>query len=156
MMFELRPYRNNNKVNYYDPFREMEALERAFFGRPFDSFGNAFRTGALAEFKTDIKDLGNAYLLEADLPGFDKKDIRLDLNGDTLTISAERHTESENDEKKDKYLRVERSYGSYSRSYDLTGVDVAGIKAKYENGVLAVNLPKLVENEPKPIQIEIE
>ena len=83
-MFELRPFeRRNNHIAAYDPFREMENLERAFFGdRGF------FSGSALGEFRTDIQDKGDSYLLEADLPGFKKDDIHIDLDGDTMTISA--------------------------------------------------------------------
>ena len=154
-MFEIRPYRRNERGNFYDPFREMEALERAFFGRPLMTFDEpTFRRERT--FRTDVKDNGDAYLLEADLPGFDKKDIALDLNGDTLTIRAERHSESENEDGKGNYLRVERSYGKFMRSYDVSGVDTAGIKAKYENGVLTLTLPKIQEALPKTTQIAID
>ena len=151
-MFELRPYRKNNQVSYYDPFREMEEMERRFMRDPFAMFdGNE-----LSVFKTDISDQGDSYLLETDLPGFDKKDIRLDLNGDTLTIRAERHSESEQKEHKDKYLRVERSYGSYSRAFDVSLVDTARIKAKYEDGVLKLTLPKKQKTVPESRTLEIE
>ena len=82
-MFELARRNHNNSVSNYNPFREMEELERNFFADPFGSF---FRSSDLAEFKTDIQDKGDHYLLEADLPGFQKEDIHLDLNGDVLTI----------------------------------------------------------------------
>ena len=82
-MFDMRPYRNNNdrrnNLSAYNPFREMDAFERNFFNDPFGSW---FDHSALASFKTDIKDNGDSYTLEADLPGFDKKDIHLDVNGD--------------------------------------------------------------------------
>ena len=103
-MFELRPYAHKN-TGLYNPFHEMDELERSFFGNPFGFFGN----DSLAEFKTDIKDEGDHYELEADLPGFDKKDIHLDVNGDVLTVSAERHSEHEEKDKKGKYVRCERS-----------------------------------------------
>ena len=135
-MFEMRPYsRKNNSV--YNPFREMEEFERSFFGAPFGFFD-----GGIDAFKTDVKDEGDRYELEADLPGFDKKDIHLDINGDILTVRAERHSEHEEKDKKKKYVRCERSYGSYSRDYDISGVNVDGITAKYENGVLKLHLPK--------------
>ncbi len=152
-MFELRPYRKNEMQNaYYNPFREMEEMERRFFRDPFSMFDS----NELSLFKTDISDQGDSYLLEADLPGFDKKDIRLDLNGDTLTIHAERHSESEQKEHKDKYLRVERSYGSYSRAFDVSLVDTQNIKAKYEDGVLKLTLPKKQKVEPEKRSLEIE
>ena len=85
-MFELRPFeRRNNHVAAYDPWDQME---RAFFGD--GSWGRG-----LSEFKTDIQDKGDSYLLEADLPGFKKEDIHVDVDGDTMTIRAERHSEHE-------------------------------------------------------------
>ena len=151
-MFELTR-RNNNHLNSYNPFREMEELERAFFGNPFSSF---FGTGTLAEFKTDVTDEGDHYLLEADLPGFDKKDIALDINGDTLAIRAERHSKVEEKDKKDKIVRMERSYGSYSRQYDISGIKADEIKAKYDNGVLKLTLPKKEDTLPQSKRLEIE
>ena len=87
-MFEIIPYTRRNRIANYNPFREMDDFERNFFGNPFGFFDN----NALAEFKTDITDTGDAYLLEADLPGFAKEDIHLDVNGDVLTVRAERHS----------------------------------------------------------------
>lgn len=147
-MFELRPYRKNS-VSYYNPFREMADLERSFWGDP-DS------RNALAEFKTDITDEGDHFLLEADMPGFDKKDIRLDIHDQTLTIRAERLTKTKTEEKKDRYVCSERSYGSYSRSFDITGIDAAGIRARYANGVLSLTLPKKAAMQPERTSVEIE
>lgn len=150
-MFDLRPYsRKNNSL--YNPFREMDELENQLFANPFGFFG----TKSLDEFKTDIKDEGDHYELEADLPGFEKKDINLDINNDVLTISAERHSEHEEKDKKGKYVRCERSYGSYSRQFDLTGVKADEITAKYEDGVLKLNMPKKTAVEPKSHHLEIE
>ena len=143
-MFELRPYRKSS-VSYYNPFREMADLERSFWGDP-DS------RNALAEFKTDITDEGDHFLLEADMPGFDKKDI----HGQTLTIRAERLTKAKTEEKKDRYVCSERSYGSYSRSFDITGIDAAGIRARYANGVLSLTLPKKAAMQPERTSVEIE
>ena len=132
-MFELRPYRNNNHMTTYDPFRDMEALERAFFG-------NRDFLGDVGTFKTDIQDKGDHYLLEADLPGMKKEDIAIDIDGDNLTIKAERRNEHE--EKDKSYVRCERSYGSYQRAFDISGVEVADISAQYNDGVLKLNMPK--------------
>ena len=151
-MFELVRRNNNHPVNTYNPFRDMEDLERSFFGSPMDFFSSR----ELAEFKTDVTDEGDHYLLEADLPGFDKNDIHLDLKGNTLTIQAERHSKIEDKDKKDKVVRVERSYGSYSRQFDMTGIETSGIKAKYETGVLKLTLPKKVKVEPESKKLEIE
>ncbi len=149
-MFELRPYsRKNNSL--CNPFREMDEFEKQFFGTPFGFFG-----GALDEFKTDIRDEGDRYELEADLPGFQKKDIHLDIRGDLLTVRAERHSEHEEKDKKGKYVRCERSYGSYSRDFDLSGVEADKITAKYDNGVLHLTLPKKAETQPEAHHLEIE
>ena len=150
-MFEMRPYAKRNN-SLYNPFRDMDEFEKKFFSTPFGFFD----TNALDEFKTDIKDEGDRYELEADLPGFDKKDIHLDINGDMLTVSAERHSEHEEKDKKNKYVRCERSYGSYSRSFDLSGVKADEIKAKYENGVLKLTMPKKDKNLPEARHLEIE
>ena len=129
----------------YNPFRDFEDINRAFFG-----------DNGLAEFKTDIRDMGDAFQLEADLPGFRKEDISLSLNGETLTIKAERHSDFEDQEKKAGYLRCERSYGSYTRSFDVSGVDTTAIKATYNNGVLTLTLPKRPELVPDNRSIVIE
>ena len=156
-MFDMRPYRNNNdrrnNLSAYNPFREMDAFERNFFNDPFGSW---FDHSALASSKTDIKDNGDSYTLEADLPGFDKKDIHLDVNGDTLTIHAERKAEQEEKDDKNNYVRCERSFGSYSRSFDVSGIDCANIKAAYKDGVLTMTLPKQKKEEPTGRRLEIE
>ena len=139
-----------NFLTLYDPFREMDNFERHFFDSPF--FGTS--TSTMAGFGTDITDEGDSYKLTADLPGFSKDDIKIDVNDNTLTLSAERHSEYEEKEKKGKYIRVERSYGSYSRSFDLTGIKSDGITASYENGVLTLELPK--EEEVKPVSRRLE
>lgn len=150
-MFDLRPYRKNSSAMSYNPFREMEEFEKRFFNVPFSSF---WASGDIAEFKTDISDQGDHYLLEADLPGFDKKDIHLELSDNTLTINAERR--SEHDDKKDNYVRIERSYGKYSRQFDISAIDADKITAKYDNGVLTLTLPKKQETLPETKQLEIE
>ena len=153
-MFELRPFdHRNNQMRTYDPFREMEELERAFFGRPFAG-GNSF--AGLSEFKTDIRDQGDSYLLEADLPGFRKEDIHIDLDGDTMTITAERHSEHEEKDKEGSYLRCERSYGSYQRSFDVSGIEESGMKAEYADGVLKLTMPKKQQEVSSAKRIEIQ
>ena len=151
-MFELVRRNNNHPVNTYNPFRDMEDLERSFFGSPMDFFSSR----DLAEFKTDVTDEGDHYLLEADLPGFDKKDIHIDVDDDTLVIHAERHSNYEKQEKKAGYLRCERSYGSYSRSFNLDGIDSDKISAAYDNGVLKLTLPKQAPAKATARRLEIE
>ena len=144
-MFELIPFDRKNHLSNYNPFRELEEFERNFWN------------GHTAEaFKTDIKDAGNAYELEADLPGFKKEDIQVNVEEGYLTIRAERHSEAEEKDKKGNYIRCERSYGSFSRSFDLTGINADQIKASYADGVLKLNLPKLEAQKPEVRRLEIE
>ena len=145
-MFGITPYRKNQNEVTYDPFRDMREMERRLFGGPFDGF---FRGTDIAEFRTDVRDQGDSYLVECDLPGFAKEDIHLDLEGDVLTIKAERHSEFEDKEKQGGYLRCERTYGSFSRSFDVSEIERDGIKAKLDNGVLTLTLPK---KQSKPVE----
>ena len=145
-MFELTPFVHGNRLHTYDPFREMEEMQRRFFG---DS------ANGLAGIRTDIQDKGDSYLLESDLPGFKKEDIHVDMNDGTMTITAERHSDHEEKDKKGNYLRCERSYGSYQRSFDLSGIDESGIKAEYADGVLKLTLPKKSPETPAARRIEI-
>ena len=148
MMLTLTPYRRNNRPASYDPFRELEEMEKRFF--------NDYQAAGIAGMETDVSDLGDAYRVEADLPGFNKEDIRLDLNGDTLSLEAERHLEHEDKDKKGKYLLIERSSGKYSRSFDVSNVDTDAITAKYENGVLTLVMPKKQPAQPASRKLEIE
>lgn len=130
---------------HYNPFRDFDDINRAFFG-----------DNTLTEFKTDIRDMGDGFVMEADLPGFKKEDIKLSLNGETLTIKATRHSDFEDQDKKSGYLRCERSYGTYTRSFDVTGVEVSQISASYNDGVLRVRLPKQGPKQPDNRTIVIE
>ena len=140
----LVPYNRKNH-SVYNPFQDFDDLERAFFS-----------DRSLGELKTDIKDTGDSYTLEADLPGFKKEDIHVDVKDNTLSITAERHSEFEQKEKKNSFLRCERSFGSYSRSFDLSGVKADEIKAKYENGVLKLTMPKKENTLSEARHLEIE
>ena len=145
--------RRNQDMTTFNPWREMEEFEKALFSNPFGSFFNA---PALNQFRTDVTDEGDHYLLETDLPGFEKKDITLDIHDDMLTIRAERKSKVEEKDQKDKVIRRERSYGSYQRSFDISGVDADQIKAKYTDGVLRLTLPKLERSLPQGRRLEIE
>ena len=127
-MFGLTPFRSNFYVSAYDPFKEMEEFEKRFFGQ---------RTPAM---KTDIREADGAYILDCDLPGFAREDVSAEIKNGYLTIRAERKTDNET---ADSYLRRERSYGSFSRTFDLEGIDAEAITATFKDGVLSVNLPKL-------------
>ncbi|MPM90364.1 Acid shock protein [bioreactor metagenome] len=143
-MFELVPYTRKRNVTFYNPFDELEDMQRRFFGET-----------AVREFKTDIRDEGEHYLLEADLPGFKKEDISVNIEGDTLTIRAERTESTDEKDSKGNYIKRERSYGSFSRSFDMTGIRVEDIAAAYENGVLKLTLPKRQETLPTSRKLEI-
>jgi len=143
-MFELVPYTRKRNVTFYNPFDELEDMQRRFFGET-----------AVRDFKTDIRDEGEHYLLEADLPGFKKEDISVNIEGDTLTIRAERTESTEEKDSKGNYIKRERSYGSFSRSFDMTGIRVEDIAAAYENGVLKLTMPKKQETLPTSRKLEI-
>ena len=134
----LVPYaRKNHTVSNFNPFHDFDELERAFFS-----------DNALSEFKTDIQEDGDSFVLEADLPGFKKEDIHVDIADDRLTVSAERHSNYEDKDKKGNYIRRERFYGTCSRSF-YVGDDVTeeDIKAKFEDGILKINVPKREKKE---------
>ena len=146
-MFELIPFdRHIRNVPAYDPFRAFDELERSFLG------GGEM----VSAFKTDVTDTGDAFKLEAELPGFKKEDIKLDVENDCLTISAERKLDNEEKDKKGNFVKRERFYGSYRRSFDVSGINVDGIEAEYTDGVLTLNMPKKVETVPAARRLEIK
>ena len=132
-MFELIPFeRRANRVATYDPFRDLEEFERSVFGG----------SSVMGSFRTDVIDTGDSYELEAELPGFKKEDIKLD------------------DEKAEKgkknYVTRERYYGSYTRSFDVSAVEVDKIDAEYSDGVLKLTMPKKAALIPASRRLEIK
>lgn len=124
----------------------------------FDNFTrNFFRSSNtnLPAFRTDIRDAGEKFVLEAELPGFDKEDIALDVKDGILTIRAEHKENNEQKDEKGNYIRRERRYGSFSRSFDITGIEESAITAVYNNGILELNLPKAVPAVPESRRIAI-
>ena len=151
-MFEMRPYRRNS-MSTWNPFSEMEEMERRLFNNDF------FSGRGLAEFKTDITDEGDYYELKADLPGFKKEDVKLDLDNGYLTISAQRNEELDDKDNEGRYIRQERATGSCARSFYVgKELEPKDISAKFENGILTLHLPKAEAKklEPKQTLIEIE
>jgi HSP20 family protein len=140
-MFGLTPFRSNYYVSAYDPWKEMEEFEKRFFGQ---------RTPAM---KTDIREADGAYILEAELPGFTREDIHAEIKNGYLTIRAERKSESEDNN--ENYLRRERSFGSFCRTFDLEGIDADAISASFKNGVLTLELPKLAPKAEEAKKLEI-
>lgn len=142
-MFTMVPYRRGNRT----PSLFDDRLFRSFFDFA-EPFGNA-------GFRVDIRDQGESYLLEAELPGVKQEEIELSVDNDVLTISANRKEEKK--EEKDSYLYCERRSGRTQRSFSLEGIDQEKIQAKYENGILSVTLPKVTPEAPKtPKRIEIQ
>lgn len=137
----LTPFERKS-YDIFNAFRDWE-----------DSF---FRSPAVSGCRTDIRDEGDRYVLESELPGFDKEDIHLDLDGDYLTISAQHNTEKEENDKEGKYLRRERSSSSYRRSFNIAACSSENIDAEYKNGILTVNLPKKQEQQPTAKRLEIK
>ncbi|MBQ1236237.1 MAG: Hsp20/alpha crystallin family protein [Oscillospiraceae bacterium] len=142
-MFELIPF--ERRMASFDPFRMMADMERSFFAQP--------STRAVSTFRTDVSDIGDAYKLEAELPGFKKEDISIDIKDERLTISAER--KFENEDEKPNFVKRERFYGSYSRSFGLEGINSDAIEASYVDGVLSLRLPKQTPVVPESRRIEI-
>lgn len=126
-MFELFPFNNRQR----DLFNFFDNADRDFFGGIPNS---------ISAFRTDIIDKEDRYVLQAELPGFSKEEININVEGDYLTISAEHKSEVE--ESKDNYVRKERHYGSFSRSFDISNIKADEISAEYKDGVLELSLPK--------------
>lgn len=124
-MFDLIPFRRRSR-------RMLDMLERFFDEEFFPSFTSGI--------KVDIKDKGNEYILEAELPGVSKEQIDLSYNNNQLRIAV-KHVESV-EEKGENYIRRERKLGEMSRSFYIEGIDRERIQASYENGLLTVRLPK--------------
>ena len=105
--------------------------------------------------RVDIRELENSYEITAELPGISKEDIRVDVRDGVLTLeaqSAEENTEEDNG----RVIRQERRYGKFMRSFNLgTQVQEADIKATFKDGVLSLEAPKLVEQEPERRRIEV-
>lgn len=131
----------------------FEASEPLLFDRVFrDFFGNGFN--GMDNFSTDVIDDGDKYRLQAELPGFKKDEISVNLDKETLTISAN-HNE-ENKVNQGNYVRQERRYHSYCRSFHIPGIKKDNITASYDNGVLEINLPKesIGQEEVKRIEVK--
>lgn len=140
-MYGMTPFEKKT----YDLFNAFHDFEDDFFNG-----------SSLPSCKTDIKDEGDKYVLEAELPGFEKSDITLDLNGDNLVITAEHSDKKEEKDDDGKYIRRERTYGSYQRSFDVSMVDTDKIEAEYKNGVLILDLPKKQPTAPATKRLEIK
>ena len=128
---------------------EMDRLYDRFFDwRPFHRFSEE------GEWlpSLDVSETSKEIVVKAELPGLEAKDIDVSLDGNVLTLRGERKQEKE--ERDESFHRVERSYGSFSRSIRLPAdVDHAQIKATYKRGVLKINLPKIRKESGKKIEV---
>jgi HSP20 family protein len=143
-------------ITRWDPFHTLSGLqeqvnrlfETSFQGRAQDS---APTTWAPA---VDIYETENELVLKADLPDINEKDLDIRVENNMLTIHGERRFEQQ--VKEENYLRVERAYGTFSRSFSLPNtVNTEATKAEYKNGVLMVQLPKRAEAKPKQVKINV-
>lgn len=134
-------------------FNDFDRVFDEFFNRNITNFSG--RDGSLSLPSVNVVENEDSYHIEVAAPGLEKGDFNLEVDGDTLVVSAEK--EATDETKEDKYMRREFNYTSFSRSFQLPeGVNADEIGAKYDNGVLQVTLPKLQEAQPAPVKrIEI-
>ena len=140
----------------WDPFRNVSTLQEQV-NRLFDSaFSGRSNESALTTWApaVDIYETENELVLKADIPDINEEDLDIRVENNMLTIRGERKFEHE--VKEDNYLRVERAYGSFSRSFSLPNtVNSEAIKAEYKNGVLKVEMPKRAESKPKQVKVNV-
>ena len=144
-------------ITRWDPFRNISTLQEQI-NRAFENSLQANRgdNGALTTWApaVDIYETENELVLKADIPDMNEKDLDIRVENNMLTIRGERKFEQK--VKEDNYLRIERTYGSFSRSFGLPNtVNTEGIKAEYKNGVLTVEMPKRAESKPKQVKINV-
>ncbi len=143
-MFNLSNWKQDH-YDLYHPFRALEGWEKEFWNPTFRS-----------DFRVDLRDCGNAYCIEADLPGFQKEDLQVSIQENHLIIHAKRQTEQEQQSASGNYICRERSYGSFNRSFDISGVKAEEITAEYTDGVLKLHLPKKEHAQPTAKRLEIK
>ena len=146
-----------SSITRWDPFQNLAGLQEQV-NRLFDtSFpGPRSDNSALTAWApaVDIYETENELVLKADLPDINEKDLDVRVENNMLTIRGERKFDQQ--VKEDNYLRVERTYGSFSRSFSLPNtVSTEGIKAEYKNGVLTVELTKRAESKPKQVKVNV-
>ncbi|MBF0308956.1 MAG: Hsp20/alpha crystallin family protein [Magnetococcales bacterium] len=141
-------------IMHYDPMlRSMRTLNQEL-SRLFDPLSNSpIDTGGW-DVRVDITEEQDRITLQADLPGMDQKEIKVELDNGLLTLSGERHASQEI--KDETYRRVERSFGRFSRSFRIPNTaDVENISATYRDGVLEIVLPKKEEAKPRAIAVKV-
>ncbi len=151
-MFGLTPYsrKNNGITSRGDVWDVSRSLFEDFFNDPF--FRGAFP--ATAGIRADIRENEKEYVVDIEMPGVKKEDIKLDLRDDVLTVSIDRKEEVNED--KENYIRRERRYGSLSRSFYVENIRAENVKAKYTDGILTVTLPKETDTKRTSHKIDIQ
>jgi HSP20 family protein len=143
-------------ITRWEPFRGVNTLQDQFnrlFNDVFDRKGEESSLTAWAP-AVDIYETEHELVVKADLPEVDPKDLDIRVENNILTIRGERKFEKKVNE--DNYLRVERAYGSFARSFTLANtVNSDAIKADYQNGVLTLTIPKREEAKPKQIKVNV-
>jgi HSP20 family protein len=143
----------------WNPFKELEDMEKrlsGYFGRPAVRAESGKEAMTVAEWspRVDITEDDKEYVIKADLPDVKKEDIKLTVQDNVMSISGERKYEKE--EKGKKYHRVERSYGSFMRSFTLPDdADASKVSAEYKDGVLNAHLPKSEKAKAKSIEVKV-
>jgi HSP20 family protein len=145
-----------NGITRWDPFHNLSTLQeqvnRLFERRLFDGGSHSALTAWAPS--VDIYETENELVIKADLPEVAEKDLDVRVENSMLTIQGERKFEQS--VKEENYLRMERSYGSFQRSFSLPEtVDTQAIKAQYADGALTVTLPKRAESKPKQVKINV-
>ena len=140
----------------WDPFREFTTLQdrmNRLFRDSFSEGQEALTTSTFAP-PVDVYEDEHNVTLKIEVPGIDEKDIDVRIENNTLTVHGERKFEKE--EKEENYRRVEREYGSFTRSFTLpNSVDPENVQANYEKGVLKIKLAKKAEAKPKQIKVNV-
>jgi HSP20 family protein len=146
-----------NTISRWEPFRGLNSLQEQV-NRVFDDTFARGRTGEsdLATWApaVDIYETEHELVVKADLPEVDEKDIDIRVENNTLTIRGERKFSKEVSQ--ENYLRVERAYGTFTRSFSLPNtINTEGIRAEYRNGTLVVHMAKREESKPKQIKVGV-
>ncbi len=150
-MFSLVPF--NKRSNGVTLKNDLWNLDRVFEDFFSDSFLSSF-SNASYSIKADIRETEKEYIIDADIPGVKKEDIKLELKDEVLTIGVEHKEEIK--EEKENYLRKERKYGAYSRSFYVENAKHEEVQAKYNDGVLSITIPKKEVRKPEERKIEIQ
>jgi HSP20 family protein len=140
----------------WEPFRGLNTLQDQVNRMLEDSIRGAGSNSSLAAWApaVDIYETESELVVTADLPGINEKDIDVRVENNMLTVRGERKLEKTINE--DNMLRVERAYGSFSRSFSLpNSVNTEAIKADYHEGVLTVKMPKREESKPKQVKVNV-